>query len=476
MLFNLITMRKLLLTIAALQIVLNCFGQVKMPPIPDSWKVKDRDGYISAWDSTTKVSGPASLRITGPATPDIKYLPFSQIVEIGVEKLSRININAFIKTKDVTGTATLWCQVWDENDKQIGFQNSQGQIGTISGTSDWKNYTMNLTVNASAKKLLIGGYLMGPGKAWFDDFSLTYVEPSNVPASKEVKEFANEVTNIVKTNSIYTDSLNWTQVEADLDELSYGLQTAAQASVLTDYILQQLRKAGDNHSFIQAKVAAQQYATKNSNPIPPEGKLIDNSIGYISVPGFLSTSDTAMRSFSRKIQTLIHELDTKNNIKGWIVDLRGNTGGNMWPMLAGLTPLTGAGPLGYFVQNVKGVESKNVWKTDVVKVKNAYKLKKPDTKIAVLIGPRTSSSGEMTTVAFIGRSNTRLFGQPTGGYTTANRTFALSDGSSLLLASSYVADRNQKKYLSKIIPDEMVTPQPGLDAEVKAAERWLFEK
>ena len=183
-----------------------------------------------------------------------------------------------------------------------------------------------------------------------------------------------------------------------------------------------------------------------------------------------------MRSFSGKIQSLIRHLDTKNNVQGWIVDLRGNNGGNMWPMLAGLAPLTGAGPLGYFVQNVKGVESKNVWKADVVKVKKAYKLKKPDTKIAVLIGPRTGSSGEMTTVAFIGRSNTRLFGQPTGGYTTANRTFILSDGSNLLLASSYVADRNQKKYLNKITPDEIVEPVPGLDAEVKAAERWLLEK
>ena len=469
-------MRNFFLTLIASQIVSNCFGQVTLPPIPDSWKVTDRDGYVSAWDSIIKVSGDASLRITGPATPDIKYLPFSQVVEIGIEKLSRININAYIKTKDVTGTATLWCQVWDENNKQIGFQNAQDQIGTISGTTDWKKYTMNLSVNASAKKLLVGGYLMGTGNAWFDDFSLTYVEPSNVPASKEVKEFAKEVTNIVKTNSIYTDSLNWTQVEADLDELSYGLQTAAQASVLIDYILQQLRKVGDNHSFVQLKVAAQQYATKNSNPVPPEGKLIDNSIGYISVPGFLSNNDTAMRSFSGKIQSLIRHLDTKNNVQGWIVDLRGNNGGNMWPMLAGLAPLTGAGPLGYFVQNVKGVESKNVWKADVVKVKKAYKLKKPDTKIAVLIGPRTGSSGEMTTVAFIGRSNTRLFGQPTGGYTTANRTFILSDGSNLLLASSYVADRNQKKYLNKITPDEVVEPVSGLDAEVKVAERWLLEK
>lgn len=181
-----------------------------------------------------------------------------------------------------------------------------------------------------------------------------------------------------------------------------------------------------------------------------------------------------MRSFSGKIQALIRDLDTGNNIKGWIVDLRGNTGGNMWPMLAGLAPLTGAGPLGYFVRNAAGKEMKNVWNGAHVKVENPYTLQKPDTKVAVLIGPRTSSSGEMTTVAFIGRSNTRLFGQATGGFTTANRTFALSDGSNLLLASSYIADRNHGKYLSKISPDETVEPVPGVDAAVKAAEKWLL--
>ena len=36
-------------------------------------------------------------------------------------------------------------------------------------------------------------------------------------------------------------------------------------------------------------------------------------------------------------------------MKGWIVDLRGNFGGNMWPMLLSVEPLIGNGTLGYFV-------------------------------------------------------------------------------------------------------------------------------
>jgi len=34
---------------------------------------------------------------------------------------------------------------------------------------------------------------------------------------------------------------------------------------------------------------------------------------------------------------------------GWIIDLRGNGGGNMWPMLAGIGFVLGDGPAGSFV-------------------------------------------------------------------------------------------------------------------------------
>ena len=35
--------------------------------------------------------------------------------------------------------------------------------------------------------------------------------------------------------------------------------------------------------------------------------------------------------------------------RGWVVDLRDNTGGNMWPMLAAIAALLPDGVLGYFV-------------------------------------------------------------------------------------------------------------------------------
>lgn len=54
--------------------------------------------------------------------------------------------------------------------------------------------------------------------------------------------------------------------------------------------------------------------------------------------------------------------------------------------------------------------------------------------------------------------------------------FKLSDGSNLLLATSYVADRNQKKYLQRIYPDVVAKPDMNKDVALQMAEAWLGVK
>jgi len=81
----------------------------------------------------------------------------------------------------------------------------------------------------------------------------------------------------------------------------------------------------------------------------------------------------------------------------------------------------------------------------------------------------------MTVISFIGKKNTRLFGQPTGGYVTSNSSISLSNGMMLFLATSYVSDRNKKKYITKIIPDVVVEKVEGIDKELVKASEWLIE-
>jgi C-terminal processing protease CtpA/Prc len=105
-----------------------------------------------------------------------------------------------------------------------------------------------------------------------------------------------------------------------------------------------------------------------------------------------------------------------------------------------------------------------------------YELKQKNAKVAILTNSRTMSSGEVTTVAFRGRPNTRSFGQPTGGYSTTNANFYLSDRAMILLTISVYGDRDKNPYGEKITPDVVVEPKEGEDAVLAEAIRWLQQE
>lgn len=477
-----------LLTIILLFIVQDVTAQIKnadfeiggdsIPTAPKNWNRKITNEYTVMLDSSTHFSGARSLKVASTeAIGKNTFLPFSQLCEIELKKLQQISVTAYIKTDNVKGNTSLWCQLWDKNDKTIGFGNLAMQNVTIAGNNDWKKYSLNLTAGTDVKKLLLGGFLAGKGTAWFDNFNIETRVVTDTIVSDEVKKYIDEFTQIVKVHSLYTDSINWNALNADIHELSRGLKTISESRIVTDYIISKLRAVGDNHSFFQSKQNAQNYSNQNVDGRQAEGSYLEGNIGYIKVPGFGSINDTAGLNFATKIQELIKSIDTENRIRGWIVDLRENTGGNMYPMIAGLGPLIGNGIAGYFITSSSvGPWMYNKGVAGVVKIKKPYTLKNSKVKIAVLVGPRTSSSGEMTTISFIGKKNTKLFGQPTGGYTTGNSGYPLSDGANLYLAVSYTADRNKKKYLHKIDPDVTVEIKEGIDNTIETAKKWLMEK
>ncbi|WP_316845195.1 S41 family peptidase [Pedobacter psychrodurus] len=452
------------------------FEQKTDANLPADWALVPTTGYTVSQVNDVKNQGAYALKIEGKPNDASTYINVKQKLPVDYKKVKRIRIAAYIKTEQLKGNVVLWCQIWDAKNNQIGFENSESLGIIATGTKDWQKHAMEIIVNKDAKYLVFGTYIRGQGTVWLDDFAVEEYEGATAKPSPEVAKLNQEFIDIVKQNSIYKDSVNWKALDEDLVLLGKGLKTTHDARILNNYVLQQLKKAGDNHSFIQNNIAAENYASGNSIQTKPEAKLLANGIGYISVPAYASVNEKLGEEFALTIQNLIRNLDTKNNINGWIVDLRTNSGGNMYPMISGLAPLLDVGNLGYFVKG--GVSSP--WQLTEngmgVMVKNPYKIKNKNNKIAVLINSNTGSSGEMTAVSFIGQQNTKLFGEPTGGYITGNQAFKLSDGSNLLLATSYTADRNHKKYLERVYPDVMVKTLADQDAALQTAKSWLETK
>ncbi|MFC3158061.1 S41 family peptidase [Chryseobacterium arachidis] len=204
-----------------------------------------------------------------------------------------------------------------------------------------------------------------------------------------------------------------------------------------------------------------------------------NGIGWVKVPRLMTFDENKDILFANTIRSIIEKIDTENIITGWIVDLRHNGGGNMWPMLAGLNALIEDGTAGYFVQG----KYKAPWSNNNGEINGkpksvtTYKIKNSRVKIAVLVDANTGSSGEMTAISFFGLPNVKSFGQKSAGYTTANYTFKLSNGGELLLARTYVSDRTGKSYKGEITPDVVVSDLSNTknDNVVKTAIKWLSE-
>ncbi len=298
-----------------------------------------------------------------------------------------------------------------------------------------------------------------------------------------------QALNLMKKEYYEKNSVGWDSLVTEAKRKLALVNTCSDSYAIIEGCFNKMKA---NHSFIipVAKTAAYTNDTSYSQGKPPAGAMMgeikssfaDKDIAYLSVPWVCTTNPVICAQLADSLQQLIATLDEKG-ISKWIIDLRMNTGGNCWPMLAGIGPLLGNSLCGYFVlSNSKAPISyrdgnaMNGNKVICGVSRKAYTTKIAQKYMAVLVGPNTSSSGELVALAFKGLPNTELFGEPTAGFTTANTSFNLLDRSMLVLTIGVEADRAGHICYGRIIPDEIITVPPAYptDDPVKTrATMWL---
>ena len=171
--------------------------------------------------------------------------------------------------------------------------------------------------------------------------------PTASTSSPRPSAYVNEILNIMQDNSVNRDRVNWTDFRAQVTQTAQGAQTNAD---LYPAISLALRLLDDHHSFYQA--ASGPFVGNPTSPRCIAASVASPStppdIGYVRVTAFSSTVPNADTTFADEIERQIRSRDAPDLV-GWIVDLRGNGGGNMWPMIAGIGPVLGEGVAGFFV-------------------------------------------------------------------------------------------------------------------------------
>lgn len=299
--------------------------------------------------------------------------------------------------------------------------------------------------------------------------------------SPQARAYLTQALDDMQQHSVNRKKINWTALRQEAFAEANHAKTPADTY---SAIVLALSHLGDHHSFfVEPQAAAQPSAGGTTSDLEPLGQLLAHSIGYLDLPGFLGVGQAA-NQYVQFAQDAIRRVDQTGTC-GWIVDLRNNTGGNMWPMLAGVGPILGDGVAGWFV-DPDGV--KQAWGYSggqaqqagsmIISAESPYHLKHSLPPVAVLTSRYTASSGEAITVAFRGRPSTRSFGQPTAGVPTANRAYTLSDGAIMQITVALDADRTGQTYDSSISPDQAVSSLPRLqpradDQVAQAALTWL---
>ncbi|UOQ76557.1 S41 family peptidase [Hymenobacter sp. 5516J-16] len=312
-------------------------------------------------------------------------------------------------------------------------------------------------------------------RLWLLFSLITSCRAEGKPPSPVVRKYLAEVVDIMQANSINRKTINWVEFRQNLLAQASDAQTIEQAYPA---VVSAIVALGDKHSaFVPASpVKGPQAPADKQPPVYPD-EPVPGDIGYIRIPWVVGNQQK-MDAYIAHVQAQIKERD-KVELKGWLVDLRGNMGGNMWPMLVGAGPILGEDTLGYFFTSN---DIKTAWRYEKGKAlldgdaqaeaANYYTLKSANPVVAVLTDTLTASSGEAVVVAFKARKHTRSFGAGTCGVSTSRSRFYLSDGSVLLLTTAVFADRRLVPYGHSIAPDELCKSTEV----VTHAIRWIREE
>jgi hypothetical protein len=339
-------------------------------------------------------------------------------------------------------------------------------------------------------------------------------QQSPTAITKDAAAFLDNAIDLMREHDLHSQTVDWTAVRDEAFKRAGGAFNPIDTYPAIYWALVQLKDPGSHlrlpPGLFPDQIALLQTAEKEAaesvpsnpqavTPLPsafatrrlPEGHIVTaqgKNFGYVVLPRCSAKDNDGLMLYAADVRRILTDLSAQNP-RGWIVDLRGNTGGNMWPMLTGIGPILGDGAVGSFVaadgnitwfyQDGKtGTRDPAGLETVSLTIDDKPAVMAASGPVAVLVDNSTASSAEAITIAFHGRPNTRFFGDHTAGKSTAVQPFKLDDGAELYLTTAIDADRSGKPYPDGFTPDQVfpsttVLPQESSDPVVLAAEAWL---
>lgn len=282
-----------------------------------------------------------------------------------------------------------------------------------------------------------------------------------VPPSAET--YGKNALSTIDKNGIFAGSDEW---KSTYDECLKMIESAKNYDDTYDAIRKALSVGGGKHSMLMTK-SESQNTTESYDEVLPTVSL-DGNIAIIKLPDFLGTAEAGQK-YAKVAEDFVHE--NRDKIKGVVLDLRGNTGGDMGPMATAVSSLLPDGELVYY--HYRSYDIPVTLKNGVVSNagtggKSLYPDEKLNVPVAILTDDMTASSGEALTLCFRGLESTRTFGAPTAGYTSVNMLYNMYDGAQMYLTVAF-----DKARTGEIFKETPIEPDVITDSPLEAALEWL---
>lgn len=283
--------------------------------------------------------------------------------------------------------------------------------------------------------------------------ALCYSNQASAQADS-IKTYLMDALKIMQAKSVNKAKIDWNSVRLK------ALNSAVNAKTIRDtypMIKEALSSLNDAHSNFYPPEAVKAYtlgyrATGQTFPVI-KSEIKANQYAYISLPDIGSFNNGDWNEYVNEFYRQVNLLQQQKP-KGWIIDLRANFGGMLYPMYAAIAPFLdqknvvgikdAEGKIAHFnYKNGKFYEGKQASQYFIIKEKRPKKIKSP---IAVLVAKKTGSSAEFITAAFVGQNKATIIGENTQGLTSGNQEYKLADGAFIALTVGNIVNRLGKEY------------------------------
>ncbi len=161
-------------------------------------------------------------------------------------------------------------------------------------------------------------------------------------------EHLNELLRLMEAEAANARRVDWARARTDVFTAAGAAQSIPDAYPAIAVALDRLDDFESYYLGSDGRLVGPSPETA-CQPGLTETPSLPATVGYVQLNG-CPCQGAAADQYAESVQQAIRAAD-KPGLVGWIVDLREDRGGNMWPMIAGLGPILGQGIIGWIIYN-----------------------------------------------------------------------------------------------------------------------------